>query len=172
MSQSPTKILNLITTFSILILPGCAGRGPIPEDPTNLPQFREFSTPIETLSTAAMAALRFSSYDLEPDIRHSSPENIVTLHQTLSMKELRRLAYRGDPSLRGKAIHADLHVQLSIRPSYVRDDHSRVTVQPVFLVYISRFRDRRQWIQWRSNGTLEGDLLDAIEAQLHGRNWD
>jgi hypothetical protein len=88
------------------------------------------------------------------------------------MKELRRLAYRGDPSLRGKPIHADLHIQLSVRPSYLRDDHSRITVQPVFLVYISRFRDRRQWIQWRSNGALEGELLENIEAQLHGRDWD
>jgi hypothetical protein len=172
MSWVSKIILNLVRNLPIILLLACAGREPPPENPSNLPFFGEFPTSVETLSNASIAALRFSSSRLEPDIRHSSPENIVTLHQTLSMKELRRLAYRGDPSLRGKAIHADLHVQLSIRPSYVRDDHSRVTVQPVFLVYISRFRDRRQWIQWRSNGTLEAELLENIEAQLHGRNWD
>ncbi|MFC1619644.1 hypothetical protein ACFL45_06825 [Candidatus Neomarinimicrobiota bacterium] len=172
MSRVLTRIRNLVIRFPIILLLACAGREPTQENSSNLPYFSEFPTSIETLSNASIAALRFSSYRLEPDIRHSSPENVVTLHQTLSMKELRRLAYRGDPSLRGKAIHADLHVQLSIRSSYVRDDHSRVTVQPVFLVYVSRFRDRRQWIQWRSNGTLEAELLENIEAQLHGRNWD
>ncbi|MFC1484312.1 hypothetical protein ACFL5M_02060 [Candidatus Neomarinimicrobiota bacterium] len=172
MSRIPKGILNFVRNFPIILLLACAGREPPPENPSNLPYFSEFPTSVEILSNASIAALRFSSARLEPDIRHSSPENIVTLHQTLNLKELRRLAYRGDPSLRGKAIHADLHVQLSVRPSYVRDDHSRVTVQPVFLVYISRFRDRRQWIQWRSNGTLEAELLENIEAQLHGRNWD
>ena len=39
---------------------------------------------------------------------------------------------------------------------------SRVRVEPIYKVYLSRFRDRRQWIEWRSNGTLERELLAAI----------
>lgn len=172
MSQVSAKSLTLTVPFLIIVLLSCAGREPLPENPSNLPAYREFPATVEALSNASVAALRFSSYNLEPDIRHSSPEFIVTLHQNLSLKKLRKLAYRGDPGLSGKPIHADLHVQLSVRPSYVRDDHSRVTVQPIFLVYISRFRDRRQWIEWRSNGTLESELLEAIEAQLYSRDWD
>jgi hypothetical protein len=172
MSRFPPITVILVLTLPILLLLACAGREPLPDNPSNLPYFKEFPVSIETLSNAAIAGLRFSTYGLEPDIRHSSPGNIVTLHQTLSLKELRRLAYRGDPGLRGKPIHADLHLQISIRPSYVRDDHSRVTVQPVILVYISRFRDRRQWIEWRSTGTLEKELLQVIESQLFSGNWD
>ena len=172
MSQVSARILKLTVPFLIIALLACAGREPLPENPSNLPAFREFPATVEVLSNASVAALRFSSYNLEPDIRHSSPEFIITLHQKLSLKKLRKLAYRGYPSLRGKPIHADFHVQLSVRPSYVRDDHSRITVQPIFLVYISRFRDRRQWIEWRSNGTLESELLEAIEAQLYNRDWD
>lgn len=172
MSPISVSSLKLSVPFLIVFFLSCAGREPLPEKPSNLPAFKEFPATVEALYNASVAALRFSSYNLEPDIRHSSPEFIVTLHQKLSLKKLRKLAYQGKPSLRGKPIHADLHVQLSIRPSYVRDDHCRITVQPIFLVYISRFRDRRQWIEWRSNGMLENELLEAIEAQLYTRDWD
>jgi hypothetical protein len=171
-SPVSAKNLRLTIPFLTIVILACAGREPLPENPSSLPAYREFPATVEELSNASIAALRFSSYNLEPDIRHSSPEFIVTLHQNLSLKKLRKLAYRGNPGLRGKPIHADLHVQLSVRPSYVQDDHSRITVQPIFLVYISRFRDRRQWIEWRSNGTLEGELLETIEAQLYSRDWD
>ncbi|MBA7595022.1 hypothetical protein ES703_01981 [subsurface metagenome] len=107
-----------------------------------------------------------SGYGLELDIRRTTPNSLITLQQTLSLKGLKALAYPGKPGLWGKALHADLHVLISIRPSYTRPDFRRVTIQPVFMVYISRWGDRRQWIQWRSNGTLEKELLSFIEADL------
>ncbi len=100
------------------------------------------------------------------DTRHTTPNSIITLHQPLPVKGLKALAYPGRPGLWGKALHADLHVLLSIRPSHARPDYSRVTIRPIFMVYISRWGDRRQWIRWRSNGTLESELLSHIEAVL------
>ncbi|UCH11184.1 MAG: hypothetical protein JSU61_04660 [Fidelibacterota bacterium] len=90
----------------------------------------------------------------------------MTLHRPLSRKDLRKLAYPGKPSVKGRALYADLHVQMTIRSSYKEAGYSRVTIEPIFMVYISRWRDRRQWIQWRSNGVLEADLLSFMEAYL------
>jgi len=103
---------------------------------------------------------------LELDTRRTAPDSLITLRQILSLKDLKVLAYPGKPGLWGKALHADLQVLISIRLSYTSPDFSRVTIQPVFMVYISRWRDRRQWIQWRSNGMLEEELLSHIEADL------
>ena len=83
-------------------------------------------------------AVHSSGYDLELDIRRTTPNSLITLQQTLSLKDLKALAYPDKPGLWGKALHADLQVLISIKPSYTRPDFSRVTIQPVFMVYISR----------------------------------
>ncbi|MFB0517183.1 MAG: hypothetical protein ACETWG_11355 [Candidatus Neomarinimicrobiota bacterium] len=144
---------------------GCVGR-PGGSAPSNLPYFQEFQVSAQLLADAAAKAVRSSSYDLELDTRRTTPNQLITLHRPLPKRGLKQLAYPGRPGIWGKMLHADLHVLVSIRLSYARPEYSRVTIQPVFLVYISRWRDRRQWIQWRSNGTLERELLSLIEAYL------
>ncbi|MQY63784.1 MAG: hypothetical protein GH143_05715 [Calditrichaeota bacterium] len=159
------RFVYLTAPLLIPFFLGCAGRSP-GEPASSLPEFREFQASPQALSDAAARAVHSSGYGLELDIRRTTPNSLITLQQTLSLKGLKALAYPGKPGLWGKALHADLHVLISIRPSYTRPDFRRVTIQPVFMVYISRWGDRRQWIQWRSNGTLEKELLSFIEADL------
>ena len=159
------RFIYLTAPLLIPFILGCAGRSP-GEPASGLPAFREFQASPQVLSDAAGRGVYSLRYGLELDTRHTAPNRLITLHQTLSLKSLQALAYPGKPGLWGKALHADLHVLISTRQSYTRPDYSRVTIQPVFMVYISRWGDRRQWIQWRSNGTLEKELLSHIEADL------
>ena len=159
------RFVYLTAPLLIPFILDCAGRSP-GEFATSLPEFREFQASPQALSDAAAKAVYSLSYGLELDTRRTSPDSLITLNQTLPLKGLKALAYPGKPGLWGKALYADLHVLISIRPSYTCSDYSRVIIQPVFMVYISRWGDRRQWIQWRSNGTLEKELLFYIEADL------
>ncbi len=159
------RFTPLTASFLALFLLGCVGRLP-GEFTSSLPELREFRTTPQALSDAAARAVHSSRYGLDLDTRHTTPNSIITLHQPLPVKGLKALAYPGRPGLWGKALHADLHMLLSSRPSHARPDYSRVTIRPIFMVYISRWGDRRQWIRWRSNGTLESELLSHIEAVL------
>ncbi|UCD38937.1 MAG: hypothetical protein JSW54_05520 [Fidelibacterota bacterium] len=145
------------------------GQPPAP-DRVDWPDFREFPVTSRTLYQAVEQAVRSSEYGLEIDTQHSTPATVITKHQPLSRKALRKLAFAGTPGIKGRVLYADFHVQFSIRSSFSRPEYSRVTVEPVFMVYLSRWGDHRQWIQWRSNGVVELDLLASIEIYLQSGN--
>ena len=121
---------RLTASILALLFLGCAGQPPTKAS-SGLPQFQEFKVSPQVLADAATEAIRSSRYGLELDTRRSTPNSLITFHRPLPLRSLKALAYPGRPGLRGQALYADLHLQLSIRPSYARPDYSRVTIQPV-----------------------------------------
>ncbi len=150
----------------MLIALGCAGRSPAIDGPS-LPVFQEFQTSPQNLSIAAASALHSSSLNLELDTRRTTLDTLITQPLPLSKRTLKQLAAPGITGLKGKLMGAELQLVLSIRSSYTQSEFSRITVQPIFLVYVSRWRDQRQWIQWYSNNKLENEIITSIEAELN-----
>ncbi len=148
-----------------LTLPACA-RQSERHPPVLLPAFAEYPVPVPALSAAAATALMDSPYALELDARRSSPVHLLTTRRPLPLKALSALASRPSPGMRGKPLHAELQVAVSITPSRGRPDAARVTIQPEFQVYISGWRDQRQWLLWTSNQTLERELFEGIRSRL------
>ena len=159
------RLAHCALAVVILSLAGCAG-GSARDSSAQLPYFREYPVALQVLAAAAAEAVAASYLGLELDTRQSRPTRLITVPQPLPIKAARRLARPGRPGLRGRPLAARLHVELTLAPSRSRKDASRITIQPVFRVYISRWGDQRQWIQWQSNATVELELLAGIGAQL------
>ncbi len=158
----PPLIIGGLAAF--LILPGCAGwRGPgVPI----LPAYQDFpGAPSDLLIDVETAILK-SPYKLQLDSRSSIPGRLLTYEQALPLPALEALAEPGRPTLRGKKLRATLQLVITISEAPGNSTTTRVRVEPTFRVYLSLWGDRRQWIEWRSNGILEKRLLTAI-TELH-----
>ena len=151
----------------LLSLPSCAGR-PASAGAPQPPAYREYSAQLPVLYDAAIAAVTASEHDLELDFRRSSRTRLVTFQRPLPLRQLRALAHKTRPGLRGKTLSASLQVRFSLTPARSDPALSRLTITPVFMVYISSWGDQRQWIEWRSNGVLEQDLFTLVASRLDG----
>ena len=156
------------TAALLLALTSCAG-GPASTEAPRPPAYREYSAQLQALSAATSAAVAASRHDLELNVRRSSRARLVTFQRPLPLRQLKALAHKRRPGgLRGKALSANLQVQLSLSPARGSPDGYRLTIRPVFMVYTSAWGDQRQWIEWRSNGALEQELFGLVESQLEG----
>ncbi len=149
---------------AVLILVACAGRRE-PGEPT-LPAFQDFPGAPTDLMIEVEAAILQSPYGLVLDSRASRPGRLVTHVQALPLAALEALAAPGRTSLRGKKLRATLQLVITISAAPGNSTITRVRVEPIYRVYLSLWGDRRQWIEWRPNGTLERWLLAAI-TELH-----
>ncbi len=158
----PPLIICCLAVF--LVLAACAGRRG-PGEPT-FPAFRDFpGVPTDLMIEVETAVLQ-SPYGLLPDSRSARPGHLVTYVQALPLAALEALAAPGRTTLRGKKLRATLQLMITVSAVPGNSSTTRVRVEPIYRVYISRWGDHRQWIEWRSNGTLERGLLTAI-AELH-----
>lgn len=165
MKSSPFFPLLIIACLAaFLILTGCAGRGAPGEPP--LPAFQDFPGAPSDLTIEVETAVLHSPYGLLLDSRSARPGCLVTYVQALPLAALEALSEPGRSALRGKRLRATLQLVITIRAAPGNPTTTRVRVEPIYRVYLSLWGDRRQWIEWRSNGTLERRLLAAI-AELH-----
>ena len=155
-------IIGCLAAF--LIFPGCAGRRG-PGEPT-LPAYQDFPGAPADLMMEVESAILQSPYGLVLDPRSSRPGRPVTYVQALPLAALEALAEPGRTALRGKKLRASLQLVITISEAPGISTTTRVRVEPTYRVYLSLWGDRRQWIEWRSNGTLERRLLTAI-AEIH-----
>ncbi len=164
--KSPPFFPPLIPRWlgAVLILAACAGRR-APGEPI-LPAYQDFPGAPTDLMIEVETAILQSSYGLLLDSRSSRPGRLVTYEQALPLAALEALAAPGRTGLRGKKLRATLQLVISISAVPGISTTTRVRVEPTYRVYLSLWGDRRQWIEWRSNGTLERLLLAAI-AELH-----
>ncbi len=152
----PPLIIGCLAAF--LIFPGCAGRRGPAEPP--LPVYQDFpGLPTDLMVESAILQ---SPYGLLLDFRSSRSGRLVTYEQALPLAALHALAEPGRSALRGKKLRATLQVVITIIAAPGISNTTRVRVEPIYRVYLSLWGDRRQWIEWRSNGTLEKKLLAAI----------
>ncbi len=162
--KSPPFLACLVIGFlasTIAVLPGCAG-GRNAEGPLG-PVYKDYPATSTQLTPLVATAIMQSSFDLKLDARASLPGRLVTEKQPLPLKTLRALAQPGKPRLRGKKLRATLQLVVSIQSAPGSPGYSRVRLEPAYNVYLSRWGDRRQWIQWQSNRSLERQLLEALE---------
>lgn len=164
--KSPPFFSPLIPGWlgAILILAACAGRRE-PGEPT-LPAFQDFPDAPTDLMIEVEAAVLQLPYGLVLDSRASRPGRLVTYVQALPLEALEALAAPGRTGLRGKKLRATLQLVITISAAPGISTTTRVRVEPTYRLYLSLWGDRRQWIEWRSNGTLERWLLAAI-AEYH-----
>ncbi len=155
-------IIGCLAAF--LIFPGCAGRRG-PGEPT-FPAYQDFPGAPPDLVLEVETAILQSPYGLVLDSRSSQPGRLVTYLQALPLAGLEALAAPGQTALRGKKLRATLQLVITIREAPGVSTTTRVRVEPTYRVYLSLWGDRRQWIEWRSNGTLERRLLADI-AEFH-----
>ncbi len=159
--------LRWSTMALLLSLPNCAGR-PAGTGAPQPPAYRQYSAQLQALSNAAAAALAASEHALELDLRRSSLTRLVTFQRPLSLRQLKALAHKARPGLRGKTLSASLQVRLSLSAARSGPGANRLTIRPVFMVYTSGWGDQRQWIEWRSSGVLEQELFSLVASLLEG----
>ena len=165
LKSSPFFSLIIVAFLAAgLIFPGCAGRrGP---DEPMFPAFQDFPGAPSDLTVDVETAVLQSPYGLLLDTHSARPGHLVTYVQPLPLATLEALAAPGRSALRGKKLRATLQLVITISLAPGNSATTRVRVEPIYRVYLSLWRDRRQWIEWRSNGTLERLLLKAI-TDLH-----
>jgi len=151
--------------LSILVAVACAPTRPLSVQPS-FPLFREYPVSQEELLKAASTGLRSPDLHFTLDLARSGSGTLMTHPRILGKKGLKQLAYRGKGRLRGIVLDAQVQIHIRIAPSYRRQGYSRATIELEYRVHISRLGDRRQWIQWISNGKLEEEVFEEIERNL------
>jgi len=94
--------------------------------------------------------------------RHSTPAKLTTVPITLSIKQLKHWADPHGNAPGGKSLRARLTLEFQLREQINDARNTRIIIRPVFEVYVSRWGDRRQWIEWMSNGVVETIIEDQL----------
>lgn len=102
------------------------------------------------------------------DIPRCTDQIIVSQPLRLPVRDLVDLANPITKKVRGKFLDAYLTVEVRFQDSRDLRAHQRVSINSIYQVYVSRLGDERQWIQWRSNGTVERAILENMRTRLSG----
>lgn len=102
------------------------------------------------------------------DIPQCTDQIIVSQPLRLPARKLVDLAIPITKKVRGKILDAYVTVEVRFQDSQDRRGYQRVSINSIYQVYVSRLGDKRQWIQWRSNGTVERAILENMRTRLSG----
>lgn len=94
--------------------------------------------------------------------RDSTPAKLLTVPVELSIKQLKRWANPHGNAPGGKPLQARLTLEFQLHEQINDEHNTRLLIRPVFKVYISSWGDRRQWVEWMSNGAVESFIEDQL----------
>lgn len=128
----------------------------------------ETDRPFRDLYEVVSMSIMGNSFSFVLDISRSNDQIIVTRPLRLRSRDLVDLAVPITKKVRGKFLDAYVTLEVRFQSSQNLRDHRRVSINSIYQVYVSRLGDKRQWIQWRSNGTLEKTILENMITRLEG----
>ncbi len=98
--------------------------------------------------------------------RYSAPGVLTTSPIDISLKRLKQWAEPHGNAPGGKPVRSRLSLEFQLRESVADESHTRVMIKPVFEVYTSYWGDRRQWVEWMSNGVVEAIITAQLQQNL------
>ena len=135
-------------------------------DPVSLPVYRDFGVGSARPYAIAVELLARLGGGMQIDPQLSTASTLVTTYRPVSLRQLKTWTASGHAPIRGRPLHARYRLQIKVGSLADRPDSARVMISPSYAVYISAFGDRRQWIEWPSNGRLEQTFLAALAVEL------
>lgn len=105
-------------------------------------------------------------FNARMDGRSSTIYALTSVPIDISVRQLKRWAKPHINAPGGKPLQARLILKFHLREQVSNARKTRVIVQPLFEVYVSNFGDRRQWIEWMSNRTVE-ELVESLLQDQH-----
>ncbi len=137
---------------------------------SHLSSIHSFETdqPYRNLYAVASMSVVGANFRFVLDIPRCTDQIIVSQPLRLPVRDLVDLAKPITRKVRGKILDAYVTVEVKFQDSRDLRGYQRISINSIYQVYVSRLGDARQWIQWRSNGTVERAILENMRTRLSG----
>ncbi len=153
----------LLRHLYLVVLLACGGCATATRPSEALDPFvLDLPATLASVSEQIGSIIQYEPFLSHLEARHSSVNKLVTAPKGLTMKQLKKWADPHGNAPSGRPIKARMTIEFQLREQIAGSNRTRLIIKPIFEVYISSWGDRRQWVEWMSNGAVEA----IIEARL------
>ncbi len=159
-SDGPPFHFRYYPLLLLLVVTGCAS---VPARSAALdPYIVDLEVPPDQVLERIGILVQNDPFGSHLEGRRSALSKLTTGPINISIKRLKQWAKPHGNAPGGKPLRVRMFIEFQLLERVTDEHHTRVVVRPVFEVYLSSWGDRRQWVEWMSNGVVEA----IIKAQL------